>query len=211
MRRVCAWCGESMDPPVPAGVSGQWITHGMCESCRDRMMEGLGDPLADFLDTLAVPVVVAGDDAVGEAANRAALRHLGKEPDQVAGRWTGDVFECAHAAFPEGCGRTIHCSGCAIRRTVEHTYRTGVGHHQVPATLKMARNGEEEVEALKITTERIGGRVLLKVESACATSAPSLRGTGRRSSFPILSSRRPPGGGAPCGWDWRRAPPCSTS
>ena len=166
MRRVCAWCGESMDPPVPAGVSGQWITHGMCESCRDRMMEGLGDPLADFLDTLAVPVVVAGDDAVVEAANRAALRHLGKEPDQVAGRWTGDVFECAHAAFPEGCGRTIHCSGCAIRRTVEHTYRTGVGHHQVPATLKMARHGEEEVEALKITTERIGGRVLLKVESA---------------------------------------------
>jgi PAS domain-containing protein len=141
-----------------------WISHGICEPCRLDLLGDLGTPLREFLETLQVPVVLAADDLVVEGANPAAQKVLGKAEEEMLGRRGGDVFDCAHASLPEGCGRTIHCSGCTIRNTVTDTYRNGTPHLRVPSTLTRGEADSPQSVRLHISTERVGGKVLLKVE-----------------------------------------------
>lgn len=162
MKKQCAWCGSEMvgDPQAEP----QLITHGICDGCRESLLSDLGTPLQQFIDSLPVPVLVAEEDVVVQAANTSARGLLGKTPEAIRGRLGGDVFDCAHAQLPEGCGRTIHCSGCTIRNTVTDTFSTGTPHVRVPATLKRGTVDDPENVQLYITTERVQGRVILKVE-----------------------------------------------
>jgi hypothetical protein len=69
-----------------------------------------------------------------------------------------------YAKLPEGCGLTVHCSGCAIRNTVMDTVQTGKVHRFVPAYLNPNSDIESHRFELLISTERKGGVVFLKVE-----------------------------------------------
>jgi hypothetical protein len=60
----------------------------------------------------------------------------------------------------------VHCAGCTVRNTVEHTYETGLSMIRVPATLTVDQGTGEETVALFVTTEKIGDRVLLQIETA---------------------------------------------
>jgi len=120
----------------------------------------------EFLRSLRVPVLLVSEDVEVLDANQVALGLLGKTADAVRGRLGGEVFECAHAELPGGCGRTIHCSGCVLRRTVTETYEEGMPHVRVPATLKTRAEQEPSDADLLITTALVGGRVLLKFEPA---------------------------------------------
>jgi hypothetical protein len=90
---------------------------------------------------------------------------LGKGSPEIEGHKGGDVFECAYARLPEGCGNTIHCSGCTIRRTVMETHKTGKSSLRVPATLN--RNDPEDPDkiTLLISTEKIADVVLLRIDA----------------------------------------------
>jgi hypothetical protein len=77
----------------------------------------------------------------------------------------GDVFECAYARLPGGCGRTAHCSGCTIRQTVMDTVRTGQGHLRAPAYLNRATPDGVQRIPLTISTERVGDFVLLRIDA----------------------------------------------
>jgi len=164
MKSVCAWCGRPLRD-VPSASGDRWITHGICADCRDQVLAEMGVPLHDFLDALPQPVIVVDGDAVVVATNAPAREMAGNgAPDKKP--LLGDVFECVNAKRPEGCGRTVHCSGCTIRRTVEHTFETGEARLRVPATLTAGPDGEEPEEVgLWITTEKVGGRVLLRVDA----------------------------------------------
>ena len=99
-------------------------------------------------------------------ANQAALGVLGKAAEAVTGRLVGEVFECANADLPGGCGRTIHCSVCVLRHAVETTFQEGTPQVRVPASLKArAGDGPGSIDLL-ITTARVGGHVLVKFEPA---------------------------------------------
>ncbi len=170
MKSVCAWCGRPLRD-VPSRSGDQWITHGICTDCRDQVLAGMGVPLSEFLDALPQPVLVVDGDAVVLATNESA-RRMGNEgdgnpkPDADGDPKPrlGDVFECVNAKQPEGCGRTVHCSGCTIRHTVEHTFETGEAKLRVPATLTAGSEEEPEEVGLWITTEKVGGHVLLRVD-----------------------------------------------
>ena len=84
--------------------------------------------------------------------------------EPLRGLRAGDVFECANARLPGGCGRTIHCSGCTLRRTVTDTFTTGRSHVRVPAYLRRRRDEDAGAVSLLITTEKVGGVVLLRVD-----------------------------------------------
>jgi len=97
--------------------------------------------------------------------NKKACEVLGKEPLEIMQHLGGNVFECAYARLPEGCGRTVHCSGCAIRRTVTKTYETGEPQSMVPAILHRENSGRPLKIALSITTVKKGNIVVLRVDN----------------------------------------------
>ena len=169
MIRICAWCGKNMGA-APSDVHAETIiTHGVCAACLNKLFGEEGVELQVFLDSLAVPVVVVDATVTVKTANRPARALLHKEAPDIEGYKGGDVFECAHAKQPEGCGYTIHCSGCVIRQTVTDTFRSGRSHLKVPACLQNGTPADHEQVNLLISTEKVGGVVLLRMDEVGGT------------------------------------------
>lgn len=159
--QFCAMCHKG----IPQGaIDRRAITSSICDDCFYHLQAQSGMPLPDFLDGLKLPVLVADGDGVVELANRPLLKLLDKDPSQVRGQRGGNVFECAYARLPEGCGRTIHCSGCAIRNAVTETFMTGKSLHRVPAYLNRDMDAELTQLGLLISTEKAWGMVLLRID-----------------------------------------------
>lgn len=163
MRRVCAWCGEDLDPGQER--ADPTITHGICERCNEHFFGDLDlPPLQRFLDRLGAPVLLVDGEGVVRTANRAARRALGKDLPEIAGFPGGDVFECAHARRPGGCGRTDHCAACTIRNTVRRTHATGEPAAGVEACQEVWTPGSVHRVRFRISAERVGEVVLLRLD-----------------------------------------------
>jgi hypothetical protein len=121
---------------------------------------------------MGVPVLAVNDMGQVTMANKAVLAMLGKDPTQVEGFNRGDVFECAYARLPEGCGKTVHCSGCAIRRAVSETFTTGRSLSKVPAYLNRDAATQFLQLGLLISTEKLWGMVLLRIDYIGPQPAP---------------------------------------
>ncbi len=166
MNRQCVWCNNEIGPVESGRRAGRRIAHTLCARCTEHFVFQMGVPLQTFLDSLPAPIFVVDSGGVVQAANRMGYTLLRKGPRQVEKQPGGVVFECAYAQLPEGCGRTIHCSGCAIRRSVYHTCETGESLIEVPATLRSGDLGAPLEIAMRISTEKMGDVVLLRVDQA---------------------------------------------
>ncbi|MFW5946844.1 MAG: hypothetical protein ACOCUW_00015 [Gemmatimonadota bacterium] len=167
MQRLCAWCGADLGTPAESRLSGA-VGHGICAACYAELDADAGIPIAELLASMEEPVLLVDAEHTIGMANRAALeltdeRDATGAPDGVLGERPGTVFECENAYLPGGCGRTIHCSGCAIRRAVACTCRTGEPQLDVPATLRVARDPTVVDAKLRISTVGLGDRVMLRV------------------------------------------------
>jgi PAS domain-containing protein len=131
----------------------------------------MGVELGVFLDSLKPPIVVVDQEGAVVTGNDKVRELLQKKLSDIEGYKGGDVFECAYARLPEGCGNTVHCSGCTIRRTVMETHETGKGFLRVPATLKRYAPLDTIDIKLLISTERIGDVVLLRIDEMEAEDA----------------------------------------
>jgi transcriptional regulator of aromatic amino acid metabolism len=147
-----------------AAIAQRPVTGSICPDCLLHVGAGRGMALRDFLDGLAAPVLAVDDDVAVQCGNKALLSMLGRSAEQIVRKRGGDVFECAYADLPEGCGRTVHCSGCAIRRAVTHTFITGqpVLRHQA----YLNRDAATQILQLgvEISTEKAMGVVLLRID-----------------------------------------------
>jgi PAS domain-containing protein len=161
----CTWCNSELLPGQSGPRHENLVTRGLCPACRENFAFQMGVPLQTYLDSLPVPIFVVDDDVVVQAANKSGAALLKKGPEQMLKRLSGVVFECAYARLPQGCGRTVHCTACAIRRSVAHTYETGESLHDVPALMHCGRSGEEQDIAMRISTEMMGEVVLLRIDS----------------------------------------------
>jgi hypothetical protein len=166
MKRVCAWCNKEMGAVEGSSRPDTETSHGICEGCLNNFEFQLGVPLQRYLDSIPLPVVVVDRHVVVKAVNRTACEALHKEPLEMIQHLAGNVFECAHARLPEGCGGTVHCSGCVIRRSVMRTYETGEPQAGVPAMLRRGGPGHDPDIVLTITTVRSGDAVMLRVDRA---------------------------------------------
>jgi PAS domain-containing protein len=166
VQRTCALCGSGLGDPIASEqrTSGDLPRYDLCQRCENRLFAQWGLPFQEYLDELEIPIVITDDNVVLKAANRAACELLGKEAAQMKGRLGGLVFECEHALEPEGCGRTIHCSGCVIRNAVTDSYLTGAPHLRLPATLDRGTPEGGIQQRLLISTLRRDNVVLLKIE-----------------------------------------------
>jgi hypothetical protein len=165
MRRICAWCSKDLGEIVSALDAQDVISHGLCQDCEYHLFAQMGMPLEEYLDGLRAPIVVVDPTGALQTANKQARTLLQKELPDIEGLQAGDVFECAYAIQPEGCGNTIHCSGCTIRMTVMETFRTGQSCLKVPAYLnRQMSDGVERVHFL-ISTEKVADLVLLRIDA----------------------------------------------
>jgi PAS domain-containing protein len=164
MKRVCSWCGDVSPSVNPQEGSNGDTTHTICDQCSDNISFQAGVPLKEYLEALKVPVLLVDSGGVIQYANHLAVVQIGKRPDEIKGCYGGDVFECTYARLPEGCGKTEHCSGCAIRRTVRDTFESGKSHDGVTALLSTEVEGVMGEKKFEISTFKGEEGVFLRVE-----------------------------------------------
>jgi len=165
MSVVCAWCqrllSDDMDGPV---------THGICPNCTADL-EFLPVALDRFLNRLDGPVLVVDGEGRVLGSNTAAAAMVRSDATSMNGKLTGQVLTCVHAELPGGCGRTTHCTGCAIRRAFEHTAETGEPVRDAPAFAHV-RGADRPIQiTFRVSTERLGPLVLVQLESDEADGA----------------------------------------
>jgi PAS domain-containing protein len=141
------------------------VTHGICPACSDHFFGDVDlPPLRRFLDRLEAPVLLVDGEGAVLTANRAARELLGKSLPEIEGRRSGEVVECARARLPGGCGRTAHCAACTIRVAVGETFATGVSREGLCVVEGTAPFGDRTSSVVRISTERVGETVLLRID-----------------------------------------------
>jgi hypothetical protein len=129
-------------------------------------MKGMGQPLTDFLDNLPGPIYVVDAECRVVGANTLGLQLVSKDLSAIKGQLAGEVFECKCAKLPGGCGRTLHCKTCTIRRTVTKTAETGESCLRVPAFIDLADISKDMTIRFLITTKKVNDAVILLIEDA---------------------------------------------
>ena len=163
MRRICAWCKKELSPREDLDTE-QEITHGICSLCALKFTSSVSRKLKDLLDLISEPVLMVDAMGIVKAANESGLRLLGKDLAAIEGHPGGDVLECSYARTPEGCGRTVHCKTCAVRNILMDTLTHGRGYTRVPAFQKIRTPNGERIMRYYISTEKVGDRILLRID-----------------------------------------------
>ncbi|HOX46493.1 MAG TPA: hypothetical protein PK668_23010 [Myxococcota bacterium] len=162
MQLVCSYCGVHISVLQP--LDDERISHGICQDCADFYSRQSGQRLGDLVNRLGPPVLILDGQARVLAASRDLLEHAGVCLEHPGGLLAGEVLECVYARRPEGCGGTVHCAACAIRRLVTATSSDGQRREE-PASL--VKPGGPV--ALRLTAERLPGPVVrLVVEPTLA-------------------------------------------
>jgi PAS domain-containing protein len=161
VRTACSYCRKVIreDP----GASLTDVSHGMCPECGayfERLWAGM--PLAEYLDLLPAPVVVVSEDRRIVAANARFAALVGRSPEELRGLLGGEALACAHSRLPEGCGNTVHCRECTIRRVVTRVARTSRAIGSVAAWLEGAGGRIE----LRISARQVDDFVEVTVAEA---------------------------------------------
>ena len=114
------------------------------------------------------------------AANTQGLKQVSQDVGQIEGRLGGEVFECKYATLPGGCGQTIHCKTCTIRKTVTKTHETGECCIRVPAYMDLGDIIDVKTIRFLISTEKVNDVVLLRIDDArAADTAEAKEGQAR--------------------------------
>ncbi len=165
MKVVCGWCGVSIEGSSHNQPLDSETSHGICPACSEAFAFQDGISLQRYIDSIAIPILLVDNNTGIVATNTKACEMLGKgNRTAIIDQLIGPVFECAHARLPEGCGRTIHCSGCAIRKSVVNTFNTGEPQISVPATLTLEDPDRVSEIVLTITTVKSNGLVVMRLE-----------------------------------------------
>jgi hypothetical protein len=171
MTQVCLYCGCYLGSVEAPPGDSMLISHGVCSNCLPTFLSGMGQPLTDFLDALPGPIFVVDAESRVVGANTRGLQQVSKDLAAIEGRLAGEVFECKNSKLPGGCGRTLHCKTCTIRRTVTRTAETGESCLRVPAFIDLADISKDLTVRFLISTEKVNEVVLLRIDDA-QPSAP---------------------------------------
>jgi PAS domain-containing protein len=166
IRQVCIYCNKDLGSIEEPGIEEERVSHGLCADCIPRLVEGNGEHLADFLDSLPAPVFMLDQDGRVAAANARGQQLVSKGPGEVQGRLAGEVFSCKYSKLPGGCGQTVHCKTCTIRKTVAGTFESGRPSIRIPAYMDLGDIVDVKTTRFLISTEKVGSGVLLRIDDA---------------------------------------------
>jgi len=161
MKIVCTFCNRM----IQAGSSpDEPVSHGICGSCYNQILNKYGFNIRKFLNMLDAPVFLVDSDVNILAANTLAIEMTKKPVGEVRGVICGKVLECINAYLPEGCGKTAFCPDCAIRASVNETYKTGLSVTRRPAVVRRKIRDTPEELHFFVSTQKDGAVVLLRLE-----------------------------------------------
>ena len=164
MKLVCAWCGSAIERSG-YDTPGPDTSHGMCPACSQALaFQEQGVPLQRHIDSVPIPILPVDTNNITLAMNAKASEMLGGNSGATTGSQFGLVFDCVHSRQSEGCGRSIHCSGCVIRRSVADTFTKGKPQIAVPATLNVDSFDRPSNVVLTITTVKNDKFVLMRID-----------------------------------------------
>jgi hypothetical protein len=120
-------------------------------------------PIDSFLRSIDVPVLMVDAHARVVSANTRALAELKRGRTDLEDHLCGEIIECEHSRLPGGCGGTVHCTGCEIRKCVEHTARTGQPSAAVAAVQHSFLAGGVQTRRYSVSTEKRGDAIMLRM------------------------------------------------
>ena len=165
MKLVCAWCGVPTERTGYSDRTGLDTSHGMCTACAQALAhQERGAPLQEYLNGIHIPILLIDHNNAAVTMNAKACDTFATKLDGTETQFLGRVYDCLHSRSAEGCGRKIHCSGCAIRRSVTATFNTGEPQNLVLATLNITSPDQPSAAVLAVSTVLLGGLVLLHLE-----------------------------------------------
>jgi hypothetical protein len=158
---ICLYCKTHIRT-IESNLNG--ASNGVCRNCLPKLVKDLGQPLSEFIDELNTPILIVREDMRVVAAN-AAARALSPEPlEELVGLLCGEVIGCLHSREEGGCGKTVHCLSCAIRKCVTYTSVTGQSCFDVPAYPDIGLlSGNTDVR-FRVSTGKKRDFVLLRIE-----------------------------------------------
>ena len=155
---MCAWCNRLLSDDVDAPVS-----HGICPDCSVDA-QFVRERLDEALNRLSGPVMAVDGEGCVLGSNSLAAALVRSDAASMRGRLPGDVISCVYAELTGGCGRTTHCTGCTIRRSFEHTAKTGEPVRDEPAFSYTRTPQGPTWKRFVVSTERVGPLVLVRIE-----------------------------------------------
>ena len=161
---ICSWCKTTLKAQESDGLEGNRVSHGICRQCLDQLMIGSGVPMQEYINSIHAPIFVIDGNARVISANRSAEKFLGVHKQSMLGKLGGEVFACENHRLPGGCGQTVHCKACTIRRCVSYTSKTGKPLNKVPAYMDLDNIDGKKQVAFNITTQKRGQVITLQVE-----------------------------------------------
>ncbi len=160
----CAWCQKIIKNSDQTQEKSFPISHGICEECAGIMAQQFDSSAQTFLDRFSQAVVMVDNLNNVTVANKAAKKLSKIDFAMFEQSRLGNLIGCIHSDAPEGCGATVHCQGCVIRRAILKTDRTGRPCREIACVDKFFYQGER-VATMVVTTEKVGDRILVKIES----------------------------------------------
>lgn len=162
MKIVCAWCQKILtEYESPTNM----VSHGICPEClRGLTGEGTVVNLRDFLDRLGFPVLVTDRSVMVQQANRMAERVFGRPASQLQNAGPGMAIECHNARAFGQCGKSEHCAGCILRRTIMETHGDGRPRYSVYSQNDILTPEGAKPKRFRFSTTQIGDAVMLSIE-----------------------------------------------
>jgi hypothetical protein len=164
MARTCAWCKKELAAAVGA-VGSRVVSKGICGDCLHQIEVDSPKSSREIVDLFGVPVLLVDNGSRILAANKHAQKILNKPFPSLENHLPGEAVECVNSRQPGGCGKTVHCHACALRKTLEKTIASGEGMEKVPAYLDVfQKDGSVIRRLLYISTEKLADFVLLRID-----------------------------------------------
>jgi PAS domain-containing protein len=127
----------------------------------------LGDSklsLADFLNSIELPVLVTDGAVTVRQVNRTAARILGKAASRLEGSSVGVAIECIHAGIMGECGVSAYCAGCEFRRAIHDTHADGKPRYGEYSQHKLVTANGTKARQFRFSTTKMGDAVVLAIE-----------------------------------------------
>lgn len=162
MKVVCSLCRKDIHETAPSSDEG--IKYVICDECHNHFKEKIENKTLDSLvNEFDTPVLIVDEDCRIVSANKQASKIAGLGPSKrdYIGLLGGEAMQCEYAELPEGCGKTYHCAGCAIRNAVKASIKSGNSQKDVPVVLKR-KAGDIN---LRISTEKIFTLVRVSIKT----------------------------------------------
>jgi hypothetical protein len=159
----CAWCDLLIGDADISAEERYPVSHGICPQCAEKMLRDLPTTAKNFLDSFEQPVMLVDNVNNVLITNRAAKLMVSADFDFSDHARCGKFLGCVHADLPGGCGATVHCESCVIRRCILHTDKTGLPCQMEACEDYRFFSGERKA-SLVVTTEKVGDRILLKID-----------------------------------------------